>query len=142
MASDHAGPLLKKKLGLHLRSKGFEVFDLGPDSEESVDYPDYADKVCKEVSKDPENLSGILICGSGQGMVMRANKYKGIRAALCWTEEVARLARQHNKANILCMGARLGDENLALKIADVFFSEDFEGGRHQRRVDKINLPTV
>lgn len=137
VASDHAGVGLKTRILEFLKEKGE---DLGPQNTESVDYPDYADRVCFAVTASPENF-GVLICGSGQGMSMRANKHKQVRAALCWSEEVAQLSRQHNNANVLCLGARVTDEDLALKIVEVFLATDFEGGRHQRRVDKLSLST-
>ncbi len=145
VASDHAGYELKEKLILRLNvdfksleSPGFETIDLGTNSLEKVDYPDYAKSVCEKIisSKDPKSL-GLLICGSGQGMVMAANKFKNIRAALCWSPSVARLARQHNNANILCLSSREIDDELNYKILKAFLTSTFEGGRHQLRIDKI-----
>jgi ribose 5-phosphate isomerase B len=139
IASDHAGLELKSQVIDELKAMGMEVQDHGPFSPDSCDYPDFADKVCLEVCKDL-HTKGILICGSGQGMVMRANKYLKIRAALCWNPEVASLARQHNDANILCLGARVIDNTAVPTILNTFFEAEFEGGRHQRRVDKIQTP--
>ncbi len=135
VASDHAGVKLKTLIHDHLIAN-YAVKDLGPFDTSSVDYPDFAKKVCGEVLKTPESV-GILICGSGQGMAMTANKLKGIRAALCWDEPSAKLSRLHNDANVLCMGARLIPEGLAVLIAEKWLSTEFEGGRHQNRVKKI-----
>ena len=135
IASDHAGFPLKKKVSDFLRSKNFEVDDLGPISEDRCDYPDYASKLSQSITED--SLFGVLICGSGQGMAMTANKYSHIRAALCWNRESSQLSRQHNNANVLCLGARLLTEETILDIADAFFTTDFEGGRHLDRVNKI-----
>jgi ribose 5-phosphate isomerase B len=134
IASDHAGFHFKNKLIQSL--KEYDWYDLGTDSDTSVDYPDYADKLAEKLKT--ENAFGLLICGSGQGMVMRANRHKHIRAALCWNEDVAELARAHNNANVLCLGARLIDENLAPQIVKKFISTPFEGGRHVRRVEKLS----
>lgn len=152
IASDHAGLDLKTKVVRFLSSqaseKRWEIHDLGVESEESVDYPDYADAVCSRLqswtlidTQAPENSHltqvGILICGSGQGMAMRANKYPYVRAALCWSLETAVLSREHNDANVLCLGSRLLDHELALKMTDAFLSTAFAGGRHLRRVQKV-----
>ncbi len=135
---DHAGYITKEALVKHLRDHGFEVDDKGTYNEESVDYPDFAHLVSKEVEEN-EEVRGILLCGSGNGITIAANKHAGIRAALCWTEEIAILARQHNNANVLSLPARFISIEDALKITDVFLSTEFEGGRHQRRIDKIPL---
>ena len=136
IASDHAGFEMKKKIMEHLKNNDFSLIDRGPDSSESVDYPDFANKVCNDlVDKDANR--GILICGSGQGMAMVANKHKGIRAALCVNQEMAELARAHNDANILTIGARLVDESTAISCVDKFFSTPFDGDRHIKRVNKI-----
>ena len=140
IASDHAGFGMKKALISHLSKMLPKLLDLGPKNEDRTDYPDFADKLCQKLIQD-KGAQGVLICGSGQGMAMRANKYPSIRAALCWNEESARLARKHNDANVLCMGARLLDENLSLKILKVFLDTEFEGGRHQTRVEKVSKPT-
>ncbi|MDZ4661868.1 MAG: ribose 5-phosphate isomerase B [Pseudomonadota bacterium] len=134
IASDHAG--LSLKTFFINNSPQFEWVDLGPHSEASVDYPDFADILVREI-KTPSDL-GVLICGSGQGMSMRANKYSHIRAALCWNEETAKLAREHNNANVLCFGARLISTNLAHGILETFMKTEFAGGRHEQRVTKIS----
>lgn len=138
IASDHAGVELKSQIIKKFPS--FEWVDLGPQNKDSVDYPDYADKVCLHIESHP-NQVGVLICGSGQGMAIRANKYPHIRAALCWNEEVAQLSRQHNDANILCLGARFINEELASKILHTFTQTKFDGGRHSQRVAKLSKST-
>lgn len=137
IASDHAGYELKERLKIMFSGK-LEFEDLGTFSEESVDYPDFAHPLSEKVAGG-EFRYGILICGTGNGMAMCANKHEHIRAGLCWNTDIARLVRQHNNANILVMPARFIDEKTAFDIMETFFSTDFEGGRHQRRVDKINL---
>ena len=137
LGSDHAGFNYKNNLIEELEEEGFEPKDFGPVDSESVDYPDYVHPVAEAI-KSGEFDFGILLCGSGNGVAMSANKHAGIRAALCWTEEIAELARKHNDANILCIPARFIEYDLASDIAEVFLNTDFEGGRHQRRVDKIN----
>lgn len=137
VAGDHAGFEFKKLLLQKLASQSAPIQDLGPFDAQSVDYPDYAQRVCESVLAAPGKTFGILICGSGQGMAMSANKYAEIRAALCWNEEVAKLARSHNNANVLCLGSRLIEPDLAFRIVDTFFSTSFEGGRHQARVLKM-----
>ena len=136
IGADHAGFELKKKVIEFLKGKGHDVEDFGCFSEESVDYPDFAHPVCNSIESG-KNKMGVLICGSGNGISMAANKHQGIRAALSWTPEIAELGRLHNDANIVSLPARFISEEEALKIVDVFFSTSFEGGRHQRRVDKI-----
>lgn len=136
IGSDHAGFKLKNELLVHLLEKGLELQDFGPDSTDSVDYPDYAHKVAESVASG-ENDLGILICGSGNGVCITANKHKGIRAALAWEEEIAALARQHNNANVLCVPARFVSKAKAFKIVDAWLEATFEGGRHQNRVSKI-----
>jgi len=136
MGADHAGVLFKKKLKKYLETKGYFVIDLGSyEEDKSVDYPDFARLVCTRVLA--EKAMGILICGSGIGMSIVANRYPGIRAALCWNPTVAKLSREHDDANILVLGARLVSYPSAKACVDVFLSSSFEGGRHQRRVDKI-----
>ena len=135
--SDHAGYQLKETIKKHLSLIGIEVVDFGPHSEESVDYPDYAYPLANAIESGELPL-GIAICGSGNGISMALNKHQNIRAALCWNTELAALAKQHNNANILSLPARFITEELALQIVDEFLSNDFEGGRHQRRVDKIS----
>jgi ribose 5-phosphate isomerase B len=135
IASDHAGYETKQKIIETFKNK-FEFVDYGPNNEERTDYPDYADKVAQYVARGSGDL-GILVCGSGQGMAMRANKYPQIRAALCWDEESAQLSRAHNDANVLCVGGRLLKLELVYKIITMFFATPFEGGRHADRVKKI-----
>lgn len=159
LASDHAGVELKSKIYSTLHSSDFikeirrEVHDLGPYSTDSVDFPDYADILCKRlhgfslISSDSSVRTrltdmGVLICGSGQGMAMRANKWSHVRAALCWTPEIARLSREHNDANVLCLGSRVTDNDLCLEILQRFLTTNFEGGRHLQRVVKINSTTA
>ena len=137
IASDHAGYQLKQVVIDYLKSKNINTKDFGTFSDESVDYPDFAHQVGSSVNKGVYNR-GIVICGSGNGVQMTVNKYPGVRCALCWNEEIASLARQHNDANILSMPARFITKETALKIVDIFLSTPFEGGRHQRRVEKIN----
>ena len=138
MGADSAGYTLKEELKEHLKSKGYEVVDCGANSAESSHYPEFATAVCKNVQNDLSGSFGILICGTGIGMSMCANKYKGIRAALCSDTFSARMTRIHNNANVLCMGARVIGPSLAAEILDSFLSEKFEdGGRHRIRVDMI-----
>jgi len=136
IGSDHAGFELKKTIIEHLTQAGHQLTDLGPEVKESVDYPDYAEKVAKSVAADVSDF-GILVCGSGMGMSIAANKVAGVRAALCGNAYVSEMARAHNNANVLCLGERITGVGLALTIVDVFVSTKFEGGRHSRRVDKI-----
>lgn len=136
IGADHAGFEYKKQLNEMLREQGHEVKNFGTDSPGSVDYPDFAHPVSTAVAKKEFDF-GILICGSGNGVAITANKHQDIRAALCWNETLAALGRQHNNANILCLPARFVEFNLAIKIVEIFLSTDFEGGRHDRRVGKI-----
>jgi ribose 5-phosphate isomerase B len=136
IASDHAGFNLKEQIKNHLINKYVSIFDLGPHLNKSVDYPDYAKKIAKRV-KDKKSDIGILVCGSGTGMAISANKIKGIRAAVCYNSISTRLSRQHNNANIIALGARLTKKNLSLKLVEIFLKTKFEGGRHLRRVKKI-----
>lgn len=133
---DHAGFDLKKVVINHLEAKGFEFKDFGCHSTESIDYPDFGHPVADMVENTEDTL-GILICGSGNGISMTANKHQGVRSALCWKKEIAELARSHNDANIVTLPARFISEAEALEIVDAFFTTDFEGGRHGRRVEKI-----
>lgn len=141
IASDHGGVDLKAKVKSYFSELSFE--DLGPSTHDSVNYPDFAHKLCEQLSEKQTNLEvdplhmGILICGSGQGMALTANKYKNLRAALCWSNESAELSRSHNNAQILCIGARLLEEKTALEIIKTFFSTSFEGGRHIKRIKSI-----
>ncbi len=137
IASDHAGFVLKAELIAHLSAAGHQIKDLGTHSKESCDYPVYANELCAEVLAT-ENSVGILICGSGIGMSIAANRHKGIRAALCTCEFQAKYTRLHNNANVLCLAERVTGCGVALAIADVFLSESFEGGRHSRRVDMLD----
>lgn len=136
LASDHAGVELKAHLQKTSLFANFKVVDLGPSTTESVDYPDFAHPLAEKVGADA-NALGILICGSGNGVCMTANKHKNVRAGLAWTEEIASLAKQHNNANIVCIPARFVSESDAENIVKAFLDTDFEGGRHQRRVSKI-----
>jgi ribose 5-phosphate isomerase B len=138
IGSDHAGFSLKNKLIQFLKEKGIDIVDKGTYSEESCDYPDYAHAVANSVEQKEVDL-GILMCGSGNGITIAANKHQNIRAALAWEEEIAALARQHNDANILSLPARYLTEEKAKAIIDAYLNAEFEGGRHQKRVDKIQL---
>jgi ribose 5-phosphate isomerase B len=137
IGADHAGIEIKKFIKELFEARGHEVEDLGPDTTDRVDYPDYAAKVCEAVLAD-EGSKGILICGSGIGMSMAANKFDGIRAALCHNEYSAMMARQHNDANVLCMGERVSGYGMVEAIVDAWNSNEFEGGRHAGRVEKID----
>jgi ribose 5-phosphate isomerase B len=134
---DHAGYELKQVVMDHLSQKGYEIKDFGCYSLESIDYPDFAHPVANMVEEN-SGMKGILLCGSGNGINMTANKHQGVRSALCWKSEIAALARQHNDANILTLPARFLTEAEALEIVDIFFSTEFEGGRHANRVAKIS----
>ncbi len=136
IGSDHAGFRLKESLKEYLEDMGVDFVDVGTDSEESVDYPDYAKKVC-ELLKRGEVDRGILICGTGLGMSMAANKCRGVRAALCLFPEMARLARSHNNANVLVLAGRLMGAELAKWTLKAFLETEFEGGRHERRIKKL-----
>lgn len=137
IGGDHAGFEYKSKLVAWLESKGHAVKDFGTHSADSVDYPDFAHPVASAVEAKEYDM-GILICGSANGVAMAANKHQGIRAAICWETELAELARSHNNANILCIPSRFVEYDLAEQMADAFLSTPFEGGRHERRVDKIS----
>lgn len=137
LGSDHAGFELKEFLKKYLTEMGFEIIDFGTDSDKSVDYPDFAHPVAKGVN-DHQFETGILICGSGNGVSIVANKYPNVRAALCWAPELADLGRRHNNANILTLPARFISFEEAIKIVDLFLSTSFEGERHQLRIDKIS----
>ncbi|MES2618963.1 MAG: ribose 5-phosphate isomerase B [Bacteroidota bacterium] len=138
IGSDHAGFDQKEFIKDFLSQKGYEVTDYGTFTNDSVDYPDYAHQVANSVLNTQDTL-GILLCGSGNGVCLTANKHKGIRAALCWLPELGALARQHNNANILCLPARYVDNKMASDIAISYLTASFEGGRHERRVEKIDL---
>lgn len=137
IGSDHAGVDLKTCVKERF-GRRFEFNDFGTFTSESVDYPDFAHPVAENVLKDNGSF-GILICGTGNGMAITANKHAGIRAALCWSPDIAALARQHNNANIIVLPARFISHETAIETLEAFFSAQFEGGRHQRRIDKINL---
>ena len=138
ISNDHAGVELKNKVKDYLESKGYKLKDFGSNDGESVDYPDIIHPLAKEISENNEN-KGIIMCGTGNGVSMVANKYEGVRAGLCWSKEIAELIRKHNNANILSLPARFISIKDALEIVKVFLETDFEeGGRHERRVNKIN----
>ena len=137
VASDHGGYLLKEKVKKHLMDRGFEITDLGTDSEESVDYPVYG-KACGEAVTSGKADLGVVVCGTGIGISIAANKVKGVRCGLCTSVEMAHLTKQHNNANILALGGRTTEPELALKILDEWLDTEFEGGRHQRRVDMLD----
>ena len=136
IGADHAGFELKEKLKAWLQQNSFETKDFGTHSSDSSDYPDFAHPVAEAVEKNQFDL-GLLVCGSANGVAITANKHQGIRAAICWNEELATLARQHNDANVLCLAARFIEPELAKKILDRFLTASFEGGRHERRVNKM-----
>ena len=137
IGADHAGFEYKERLKKWLEKNGYPVKDFGTFSTESVDYPDFAHPVASAVEKKEFNI-GLLLCGSANGVAITANKHQGVRAALCWNEEVAEITRHHNNANIVCIPARFVTYELAEKILDRFLHSSFEGGRHERRVDKIS----
>lgn len=137
IGSDHAGFEYKQQLIDYLTEKGFEVLDKGTYSADSVDYPDFAHPVAKAVN-DGDSEKGILICGSGEGVCMTANKYENVRAGLVWNSDVAKLIRQHNNANVICLPARFLSIHQIFQFVDLFLETEFEGGRHQRRVGKIS----
>ena len=137
LSNDHAGTELKKEIKEFLESNGYNVNNFGEDLGESVDYPDFIHPLAKEISNKKEE-KGIIICGSGNGVSMVANKYEGVRAALCWNKEIASLSRQHNNANVLSLPARFITTQEAIDIVKTFIETEFEGGRHERRVNKIN----
>jgi ribose 5-phosphate isomerase B len=136
IASDHAGLELKAMLAEHARGRGWTVADLGPGGTESVDYPDFAHELCRRLTIGQADL-GVLVCGTGIGMSMAANRHPGVRAALCHDAFTAEAARRHNDANVLCMGGRTTGPGVALQMLDLFLSTPFDGGRHARRVGKI-----
>ena len=136
IASDHAGYLYKSKIIQHLQNRGYEVKDFGTNSEASVDYPDFIKPAAQSVAGGESDL-GIVLGGSGNGEAIAANKIPGIRCAVCWNEDSAKLAKQHNNANMISVGQRMVSAETALKIVDNWLDESFEGGRHQPRIDKI-----
>src|SRR3989344_5682596 len=137
IASDHIGIYHKAQILTHLSADKYDVVDLGPMGPDRVDYPNYAVKVCKNVLKH-KNAKGILICGTGIGMSIMANRFRGIRAALCTNTYMAKMAVLHNDANIICIGARVIDEKTALSVVQTYLEETFEGGRHVRRIIKLD----
>ena len=136
IASDHAGYNLKEDIKNFLINKNISITDLGPKNDYSVDYPDYAKKASERVKLKRSDV-GILVCGSGTGMAMSANKFKGVRAAVCFSLKSTRLSRQHNDANIICLGSRLIKKKIALKLISIFLKTKFDGGRHLKRLKKI-----
>ena len=136
IASDHGGFEMKKYLIDHLVDNGYEIKDFGTYTGESVDYPDFIHPLAREINEGIYKL-GIIICGSGNGAQMVANKYPHVRAALCWSEEITKLARQHNNANILSLPGRFLMPDFAMKLVKIFLTTEFEGGRHQKRIEKI-----
>ena len=136
IASDHAGFNLKEDIKNHLINKNISIFDIGPYNDHSVDYPDYAKKLGNRIKLKKSDV-GILVCGSGTGMAISANKIKTIRAAVCYNLRSTRLSRQHNNANIIALGSRLINKKLSLKLVEVFLQTKFEGGRHLKRIKKI-----
>ena len=138
IGNDHAGTDYKQAIVKHLKSKGVEVVNYGTNTNDSVDYPDFVHPVANDVEKHKVDF-GILICGSGNGVSMTANKHQSVRAALCWTKEIASLARQHNNANIISIPARYTALQQAIEMVDTFLQTAFERGRHQNRVDKIPI---
>ena len=137
IGNDHAGPDYKIAIVNMLKAKGYEITNYGTDTVDSVDYPDFGHPVANDVSEGKVNF-GIVICGSGNGIAMTVNKHPKVRAALCWTKEIATLARQHNDANIISIPARFTSIPQAVEMVELFLNTDFEGGRHQNRVDKIS----
>lgn len=136
IGSDHGGYLLKEEIKKHLKEKGYEFKDFGTDSTASCDYPVYAEKVCRAVQSG-ECEKGILVCGTGIGMSMCANKCKGIRAAVCGDHFSAEFTRKHNNANVLCLGARVIGAGVAMQLVDIFLTTEYEGGRHEKRVEMM-----
>ena len=136
IASDHAGYKLKEDIKNYLIDKNFSIFDVGPFNDESVDYPDYAKKLGNRIKRKKSDM-GILVCGSGTGMAISANKIKSIRAAVCYNLKSTRVSRQHNNANIITLGSRLINKKLSFKLVVTFLKTKFEGGRHLRRIKKI-----
>ena len=138
IGNDHAGTNYKKAIVAHLEAKGYTVHNYGTDSNDSVDYPDFVHPVANDVEAGKVDF-GILICGSANGVAMTANKHQNVRAGICWTKEITELTRQHNNANICCIPARFTALQQAIQIVDCFLETEFEGGRHQNRVNKIPI---
>ncbi len=137
IGNDHAGPEYKKAILEFLKSKGHEIINYGTDTNESVDYPDYGHKVASDIENGISKI-GIVICGSGNGIAMTVNKHQNVRCALCWTKEIATLARQHNDANVISIPARYTSIQQAIDMVETFLNTDFDGGRHALRVNKIS----
>ena len=138
IASDHAGFQIKQMLKVHLEKKNIEVVDLGTYSDEAVDYSDFGHQLGKAIGEGAFKM-GISICGSGNGINMTTNKHAGVRGAICWSEEISEMSRRHNNANICSLPARYIDEEMARKIIDIFLATDFDGGRHEIRIKKIDI---
>lgn len=138
IAADHAGFFLKENLSNYLKSEGYEIIDFGTNSPDPVDYPDFAHPLGEYINEGKARF-GITICGSGNGINMTVNKYPNIRSALCWNEEISRLAREHNDANICSLPGRFINYETAIKIVDIFLNTEFSGGRHEKRVNKIPI---
>ena len=138
ICNDHAGVDYKNRLTEYLTAKGYEIVNFGTDTPESIDYPDVAHPLAEAVESGKVDL-GIAFCGTGNGMAMTLNKHQGIRAALCWIPEIAKLSRQHNNSNVLCMPARFISNDEALEMLNIWLETEYEGGRHQRRLDKMPL---
>ena len=138
IGNDHAGTDYKKAILSHLETKRYTIINYGTNTLNSIDYPDIVHPVARDVNDDKVDF-GILICGSANGVAMTANKYKNVRAGVCWTNEITTLTRQHNNANIICIPARFTSIPQAIKMVDTFLTTDFEGGRHQKRINKIPL---
>ena len=138
IGNDHAGPDYKEAIVKHLQAKGYTINNYGTDTFDSVDYPDFVHPVAKDVEEGKVDF-GILICGSANGVAMTANKYQNVRAGICWMNEITELTRQHNNANIICIPARYTAIPQAIKMVDTFLNTEFEGGRHQNRINKIPL---
>jgi ribose 5-phosphate isomerase B len=139
LASDHAGFELKERIKAHLSGLGLAPLDIGPESAESVSWADYGARAAARVAADPEHTRGVLVCGSGIGMAIVANKFPGVRAAQCYDAYTTEMSRRHNDANVMTLGARTIDAELALRLVDLFLSTPFEGGRHQGRLDYLRL---
>lgn len=138
IASDHAGLEMKNFIGTALKEKGIDVLDLGTDSTESVDYPVFADKLAEAILNNKVEL-GVLVCGTGIGISIRANRHKGIRAALLYSDEVAEMVKKHNNANVMVFGGRTMNKDDVIKRIDIFLNTEFEGGRHQKRIDMLDM---
>ena len=139
LGSDHAGIMLKEQIKSYLLEEGYFILDKGCYTSESCDYPDIAELVCREINSETK---GILVCGTGIGMSIKANRYNNIRCGLCTNELMAEMTRKHNDANVLAIGARILDNDTSFKIITKFLNTEFEGGRHQKRIDKLNIDSI